>query len=278
MSFMSNSVSVQDPFADSSDPAFQKRTTVTQNPAYPPNMNTTDLMARMPYEPNKDPFGGMRKVAPGADPFMSPGLAPNTGMGDPYNRPPATGMGQRQQYAYGSGFERRSEHGMGPEGTLGPVTAQPSVVPVNADSGMYSPNRYPGQQRHDPYGNQYPGQGVPAGQSYSNQQPGMFPQQQQQEFKNSEHFPYFCQNFKRQMDGSYGPPAKRHEGEMYGMPYTAQQSQQDLYNQYSNAYPGSDLPSTQPPLMRRDITFPPGSVEASQPVLKSRRRLTTKDI
>ncbi|XP_048413899.1 AT-rich interactive domain-containing protein 1A-like isoform X2 [Stegostoma tigrinum] len=251
----SNSVSVQDPFADSSDPAFQKRTTVTQNPAYPPNMNTTDLMARMPYEPNKDPFGGMRK-APGADPFMSPGLAPNTGMGDPYNRPPATGMGQRQQYAYGSGFERRSEHGMGPEGTLGPVSAQPSVVPVNADSGMYSPNRYPGQQRHDPYGNQYPGQGVPAGQSYSNQQPGMFPQQQQQ-------------NFKRQMDGSYGPPAKRHEGEMYGMPYTAQQSQQDLYNQYGNAYPGSDRRPVQNQFPfqygRERMQGPPGSA-SQQPV------------
>lgn len=34
----------------------------------------------------------------------------------------------------------------------------------------------------------------------------------------------------------------------------------------------------QPPMIRRDITFPPGSVEATQPVLKQRRRLTTKDI
>ena len=34
----------------------------------------------------------------------------------------------------------------------------------------------------------------------------------------------------------------------------------------------------QPPMIRRDITFPPGSVEATQPVLKQRRRLTMKDI
>lgn len=34
----------------------------------------------------------------------------------------------------------------------------------------------------------------------------------------------------------------------------------------------------QSPLMRRDMPFPPGSIEASQPVLKPRRRLTMKDI
>jgi len=28
------------------------------------------------------------------------------------------------------------------------------------------------------------------------------------------------------MDGSYGPPAKRHEGEMYNVPYSAGQGQQ----------------------------------------------------
>ncbi|MEE6527616.1 hypothetical protein FKM82_029111 [Ascaphus truei] len=35
---------------------------------------------------------------------------------------------------------------------------------------------------------------------------------------------------------------------------------------------------SQPPLIRRDITFPPGSVEATQPMLKPRRRLTAKEI
>lgn len=37
-------------------------------------------------------------------------------------------------------------------------------------------------------------------------------------------------------------------------------------------------PPPQPPPIRREITFPPGSVEASQPVLKQRRKITSKDI
>lgn len=37
-------------------------------------------------------------------------------------------------------------------------------------------------------------------------------------------------------------------------------------------------PPVQSPLIRRDMPFPPGSTEASHPVLKPRRRLTVKDI
>lgn len=37
-------------------------------------------------------------------------------------------------------------------------------------------------------------------------------------------------------------------------------------------------PSVQTPMIRRDVAFPPGSVETSQPILKPRRRLMTKDI
>uniref|UniRef100_A0A3Q3WMP7 ARID domain-containing protein n=1 Tax=Mola mola TaxID=94237 RepID=A0A3Q3WMP7_MOLML len=54
---------------------------------------------------------------------------------------------------------------------------------------------------HDSYTNQFPGQGAPPG------------------------------------DGGYGPPAKRHEGEMYNS--SGPQGQQDMYNQY-NAYTGGD--------------------------------------
>ncbi|CAO2591028.1 AT-rich interactive domain-containing protein 1A [Lemmus lemmus] len=44
--------------------------------------------------------------------------------------------------------------------------------------------------------------------------------------------------------------------------------------------PASHIAPTpiQPPMIRWDITFPPGSVEATQTVLKQRRRLTMKDI
>ncbi|MGH0175297.1 UNVERIFIED_CONTAM: hypothetical protein FKN15_070414 [Acipenser sinensis] len=222
-----NMVNLQDPFADGSDPAFQRRNSMTPNSGYQPEM-----MSRMQYEPNKDPFGGEQ--------FMSPGQGPNSGMTEQYNRPPPgsmgnMAMGQRQQYPYGPGYDRRQEPGMGPEGSMGPGAPQPNLMPSNADSGMYSPNRYPPQQRHDSYGNQYPSQGAPPGGPYPNQQPGMYGQQQQ--------------NYKRPVDGVYGPPAKLHAGEMYNVPFSGQQQpqqqaappvQQEMYNQYGNAYPGSD--------------------------------------
>lgn len=56
-----SSVSVQDPFSEVSDPAFQKRT-----PALPPSatyqqgLSMPDMMMRMQYDA-KDPFAGMRK-------------------------------------------------------------------------------------------------------------------------------------------------------------------------------------------------------------------------
>lgn len=227
-----SSVNLQDPFADGGDPAFSRRNSVTPNSGYQPVMGGPDVMGRLgPYEPNKDPFGGMRKAG---EQFMTPGQGPNSGMGEPYNRGPPgpMQMGQRPQYPYGPGYDRRPDSGMCPDGNMGP---QPNMMPSGADAGMYSPNRPPQQQRHDSYGNQYPGQGAPPSGSYPNQQPGMYPQQQ----------PNFTQ--KRPVDGVYGPPAKRHEGDIY--PYTSQQqgpqasggpqSQPDMYNQY-NTYPGSD--------------------------------------
>lgn len=57
----SNSVGLQDAFADGSDPAFPKRNSMTPNPGYQPSMNTSDMMGRMSYEPNKDPYSSMRK-------------------------------------------------------------------------------------------------------------------------------------------------------------------------------------------------------------------------
>ncbi|KAF7254433.1 AT-rich interactive domain-containing protein 1B, partial [Varanus komodoensis] len=56
-----SSVSVHDPFSDVSDSAFPKRNSMTPNAPYQQTMNMPDMMGRMSYEPNKDPFGGMRK-------------------------------------------------------------------------------------------------------------------------------------------------------------------------------------------------------------------------
>uniref|UniRef100_A0A803YLD1 ARID domain-containing protein n=1 Tax=Meleagris gallopavo TaxID=9103 RepID=A0A803YLD1_MELGA len=184
-----SAVSVHDPFSDVSESAFPKRNSMTPNAPYQQGINMPDMMGRMPYEPNKDPFGGMRKVPGSNEPFMTPGQMPNSGIQEMYNQSPSgamsnMSMSQRQQFSYGSGYDRR----------------------------------------HEPYGQQYPGQGPPSGQPpYGGHQPGMYPQQQ---------------NYKRHMDGMYGPPAKRHEGDMYNMQYGNQQ--QEMYNQYSNAYSGPD--------------------------------------
>lgn len=73
------------------------------------------------------------------------------------------------------------------------------------------------------------------------------------------------QNYKRPVDGAYGPPAKRHEGEMYNVPFSGQQQQappssgptpqQDMYNQYGSTYPGAER---RPPGPQGQFPFPFG--------------------
>lgn len=56
-----SSVNLQDPFSEGNDPAFPRKN-MTPNSAYQSGMNTPDMQGRMStYEPNKDPFGNMRK-------------------------------------------------------------------------------------------------------------------------------------------------------------------------------------------------------------------------
>ncbi|CAL9706007.1 unnamed protein product [Knipowitschia caucasica] len=235
-----SSVNLQDPFSDSSDPSFPRRN-LTPNSVYPSGMGNPDMQGRIgPYEPNKDPFTSMRKVG---DQFLPASQGPNSDSPQqaPY-RGPSGAMGPRPQYPYGPAYDRRSEAGMGTEGNMGPAApASGSLMPANADTGMYSPNRFPPQQpRHDSYGNQYAGQGTPPAGSYPNQQPGMYPQQQ---------------SYKRPGEGSY-PPAKRHEGD-YSSPYPSGQQPQQLpsgsapssgqsepYSQYAGTGP---YPERRPP-------------------------------
>ncbi|KAM8870006.1 AT-rich interactive domain-containing protein 1A isoform 4-T4 [Spinachia spinachia] len=284
-----SSVNLQDPFAEGSDPAFPRKN-MTPNSAYQPGMNTPDMQGRMgPYEPNKDPFGNMRKVG---EHFLPANQGPNSGVADQppqqqsqqqpsFNRGPpgamgTMSMGPRQQFPYGPGYDRRPEQGMGPEGNMGAGAPQPSaMIPANADPGMYSPNRFPPQQpRHDSYGNQYPAQGTPPTGSYPNQQPGMYPQQQQQQQQQQ-------QSYKRPVEGGY-PPSKRHETEYSGPFHGGQQQQQqqqpqqqlqqqqqqggppapssgpqESYNQYSGSgpFPGADR---RPPGPGNQFPFPFG--------------------
>lgn len=185
----SSTVSVHDPFSDASDASFPKRNSMTPSAPYQQGISMPDVMGRMPYEPNKDPFGGMRKVPGSSEPFMTQGQMAGSSMQDMYNQSSSgamssLGMGQRQQFPYGTSYDRR----------------------------------------HEPYGQQYPGQGPASGQPpYAGHQPGLYPQQP---------------NYRRHMDGMYGPPAKRHEGDMYNVQYGSQQ--QEVYNQYGGSYSGPD--------------------------------------
>uniref|UniRef100_A0A8C1RJX9 AT rich interactive domain 1B (SWI1-like) n=1 Tax=Cyprinus carpio TaxID=7962 RepID=A0A8C1RJX9_CYPCA len=195
-------VSVQDPFSESSDPAFQKR-----GPMH--GGASGDASSRMQFDNSKDPYGAARKG--GSEPFM-PGQMPGSGMQEMYPRGPPSGMGMgpRPQYSYNTGFERRPEHVMGPEGGIGPSGNQNNMVLSNSDPSMFSGSRYASHQRHghDGYGQQYP-HSMPYGAH------GMYAQQQ---------------GYKRPGEGMYGPPAKRHESEAYGMQYGGQQP--DMYSQY----------------------------------------------
>ncbi|KAF5896234.1 AT-rich interactive domain-containing protein 1B-like, partial [Clarias magur] len=211
-----NSVSIQDPFSDGSDPAFHKRNMLSSGGSYQSALNPMDSMMRMQYD-NKDHFAGMRKAV-GGEPCLPAQMTP-AGMQDIYGRSPSggpmagLGMGQRPQYPYGQGYDRRSDHLMGVDGSLGAHGNQSNMSHASNDGSMYSPNRYHSQQRHEGYGQQYPGM------PYGVHPPGMYPQQ----------------GYKRPLDGMYSPPAKRHEGEVYGMQYGGPQT--DVYGQYGGNYP-----------------------------------------
>ncbi|XP_076873919.1 AT-rich interactive domain-containing protein 1B isoform X2 [Brachyhypopomus gauderio] len=209
----SSGVSVQDPFSETSDPAFQKRSGVPPGMMFPQQGGGgADAGVRMQPDA-REPYGGPRKGS--GEPFM-PGQMPSGSLQDVYPRGPSgQGVGPRPQYPYGPGFDRRPDQAMGPDVSMVPPGNQNNMMPSNSDPSMFSGSRYPMPQRHghEGYGQQYP-QGMP----YSTH--GMYPQPQ---------------GYKRPGEGMYGPPAKRHEGETYAMPYGGQQP--DMYGQYGGGYP-----------------------------------------
>ncbi|KAM8833554.1 AT-rich interactive domain-containing protein 1B isoform 1-T1 [Synchiropus picturatus] len=235
-----STVSVQDPFSEVNDPAFHKRgTSLPPSAPYQQNLGMPDMMMRMQYDA-KDPFAGMRKMA-GADPYI-PSQMPHGGVQDIYGRSPAAlSMSQRSQYPYGPSYDRRPDHVMGMEGSMGPPGSQNNMGP-NSDASMYSSSRYP-SQRHDGYSQQYPS--MPYGIHPS----GMYQPQQ---------------GYKRPMDGMYGPPPKRHEGDMYPLQYPSQQ--QDMYNHYGGGFSGPDhrhMPGQFPYSYPRDRMAPSGQGQHS---------------
>ncbi|XP_073339905.1 AT-rich interactive domain-containing protein 1B-like [Pagrus major] len=160
-----SSVSVQDPFSEVSDPAFQKRaTSLPPSAPYQQGLSMPDMMMRMQYD-TKDPFAGMRKMA-GADPYI-PGQMPSGGMQEMYGRPPsALSMSQRSQYPYGPGYDRRHD-GYGQQYPGMPYGMHPSGMYPQQQGykrpmdGMYGPP--PKRHESDMYAMQY-----------ANQQPDMY--------------------------------------------------------------------------------------------------------
>uniref|UniRef100_A0A8C7JS74 AT-rich interactive domain 1B n=1 Tax=Oncorhynchus kisutch TaxID=8019 RepID=A0A8C7JS74_ONCKI len=227
----SGGIRVQDPFSEISDPAFHKRGPMPSGAPYQQSGGSSDPSMRMQYDANKDLYGGPQK-GPGGSESYGPGQMPSGAVQDMYPRGPPSrampgmgmGPGTRPQYPYGPGYDRRY-HVMGPEGGMAPPGGQNNMGPSSGDPSMYSANRYP-QQRphgHESYGQQqYPHGPMP----YGSHQPGMYPQQQ---------------GYKRPVgpDVMYGPPAKRHEGEAYGMQQYGGQ-QPGMYSQYGGNYMGPE--------------------------------------
>ncbi|CAJ1077766.1 AT-rich interactive domain-containing protein 1B isoform X2 [Xyrichtys novacula] len=219
-------VSVQDPFSEGSDPAFHnKRGPGPAGSPYQQGGGPTDPSMRMQYDANKDSYGGARK---GPSEAFGPGQMPSGAMQDMYPRgPPSgplTGMGPRPQYPYGPGYERRSDHVMGSEGGMAPPGGQNSMGPSGNEASMYPSGRYPQQRHgHDGYGQQYP-----HSMAYSSHQ-SLYPQQQ---------------GYKRPMESLY-PPAKRHEGEAFGM-QTFGSQQSEMFGPYSGGGGGYMGPERRP--------------------------------
>ncbi|XP_036942680.1 AT-rich interactive domain-containing protein 1B isoform X3 [Acanthopagrus latus] len=216
-------VSIQDPFSEGSDPAFHNK---RGGAPYQQGGGPADPSMRMQYDANKDPYGGPRK-GPGPGEAFGPGQMPGGAMQDMYPRgPPSgpmTGMGPRPQYPYGPGYERRPDHVMGPEGGMAPPGGQNNMGPSGNEAGMY-PNRYPHPRPgHDGYGQQYP-----HSMAYSSHQP-LYPQQQ---------------GYKRPMEALY-PPAKRHEGEAFGVQQFGSQ-QPDMFGPYGGGGGGYMGPERRP--------------------------------
>ncbi|XP_041716820.1 AT-rich interactive domain-containing protein 1B isoform X1 [Coregonus clupeaformis] len=228
----SGGIRVQDPFSEISDPAFHKRGPMPPGAPYQQSGGSSDPSMRMQYDANKDLYGGPRKG--GSEPY-GPGQMPSGAVQDMYPRGPPSGVmpgmgmgpgpGPRPQYPYGPGYDRRPDHVMGSEGGMAPPGGQNNMGPSSGDPSMYSANRYPHQRPHghESYGQQqYPHGPMP----YGAHQPGMYPQQQ---------------GYKRSVgpEVMYGPPAKRHEGEAYGMQQHGGQ-QPGMYSQYGGSYMGPE--------------------------------------
>uniref|UniRef100_A0A4W4EIP3 ARID domain-containing protein n=1 Tax=Electrophorus electricus TaxID=8005 RepID=A0A4W4EIP3_ELEEL len=344
-----SSISIQDPFSEVSDPAFQKRNILSSGGPYQSGMNM-DPMIRMQFE-NKDHFAGMRKAA-GGEPCM-PGQMPPTGVQDIYGRNvsggPMTGMGmgQRAQYPYGPGYDRSPPAKRHEGEVYGMQYGGPQPDMYGQYGGNYSDRRPMQAQFPYPYGRdrlqnasqgaqQHPVQhGMVAGghSASTGDAPAhnMWPSRTDMPYPypsrhgmSSQGAPYSGMGRGDEMDGArvdsqwlghqrQSPYIPGHSSAMPPMgsrqPPSAYQASNHIsrdpspgsFQRSMEAHmspnkavfmqsvkihkpgmpmpggAGSGLPGQLPPNLRRDFNCPLGSVEGTQPHLKPRRKLTSKD-
>lgn len=239
--------------------------------------------------------------------------APSSGQQEPFNQYSGTGPypgpdrrppGPSNQFPFPFGRERM-------QGTTGP-NSQPNIPPQMMQSGPEGPQGGMWQGPRDMNYQNYPRQGGPAGPSQGPSYHGMNrPEDMMQSDQRMNHDgqwgaqmgprqpPYGPagpgQPMPRSVQPNYQPPqgVQNHIPQVSSpasIPRPMEARTSPSKSPYMHGVmkmqkagppvPASHIvpPPVQSPLIRRDMPFPPGSVEGTLPVLKPRRRLTMKDI
>lgn len=239
--------------------------------------------------------------------------APSSGQQEPYNQYSGTGPypgpdrrppGPSNQFPFPFGRERM-------QGTTGP-NSQPNIPPQMMQSGPEGPQGGMWQGPRDMNYQNYPRQGGPGGPSQGPGYHGMNrPDDMMQSDQRMNHDgqwgaqmgprqpPYGPagpgQPMPRSVQPNYQPPqgVQNHIPQVSSpasIPRPMEARTSPSKSPYMHGMmkmqkagppvPASHIvpPPVQSPLIRRDMPFPPGSVEGTLPVLKPRRRLTMKDI
>uniref|UniRef100_A0A3P9PIG3 AT-rich interactive domain 1B n=1 Tax=Poecilia reticulata TaxID=8081 RepID=A0A3P9PIG3_POERE len=310
-------VSVQDPFSEGSDPSFHsKRGPGPGGGPYQQGAAPTEPAMRMQYDGSKDPYGAPRKgpvpgeafgqsqmpsggykrpmeaLFPAAkrhegeafavqqfgsqqpDPFGPYGSGPG-GFSGPERRP----VPGQYQYPYGRDRQAPPQHGMTGSAPAAATDGgpQPSLWPPRTEMGFsYSRQSqgppFPDQEGRPPQDTQWApshlNQCQPPFPSHSSSSSSMTPLPSRQPPSSFQATPTIPNHVTRSQSPSSFPRPPVGSLSPNGAPYLPVKK------------PG--IPTGPPanqglPLVYREVIFPPGSVEATPPKLKPRRRLTAKD-
>uniref|UniRef100_A0A674AVX9 AT-rich interactive domain 1B n=1 Tax=Salmo trutta TaxID=8032 RepID=A0A674AVX9_SALTR len=184
--------------------------------------NSGGIRVQDPFSEISDPAFHKRGPMPSGAPYQQSGGSSDPSMRMQYDANkdlyggPQKGPGGGESYGPGQ-MPSGAVQDMYPRGP--PSGAMPGMGPGPRPQYPYGP----GYDRRWSYGQQqYPHGPMP----YGSHQPGMYPQQQ---------------GYKRPVgpEVMYGPPAKRHEGEAYGMQQYGGQ-QPGMYSQYGGNYMGPE--------------------------------------